>query len=189
MSLEESIARLDQSVQTLTQILSAAVNVLHADANAAAKSQPLTISASPPPPPAPAPTLQAAVQTAQLGPLPAPHPGFPGTTAQLQQAASAAGFPQMQLPGMAPPGFPGAPPAAPAALGSAPTPTAFPQATYDDVKAALTQLSGTPGRTMQTITDLLSRYGVTSATQLKAEAYAPLVAQARELVANPGLQP
>ena len=59
----------------------------------------------------------------------------------------------------------------------------------DDVKAALTQLSGTPGRTMQTITDLLSRYGVTSATQLKAEAYAPLVAQARELVANPSLQP
>lgn len=187
MSLEESIVRLDQSVQTLTQILSAAVNVLHADANAAAKSQPLTISTSPQP--APAPTLQAAPQTAPPGFPSAPHPGFPGTTAPTHQAAPPAGFPQMQLPGMAPPGFPGAPPAT---LGSALTPTtlgAFPQATYDDVKAALTQLSGTPGRTMQTITDLLSRYGVTSATQLKAEAYAPLVAQARELVANPSLQP
>jgi hypothetical protein len=66
---------------------------------------------------------------------------------------------------------------------------AAPAATYDEVKAALVQLSSTPGRTMQTITDLLGRFGVKSAQNLPPDMYGQMVAQAKALIADPKAQP
>lgn len=128
--------------------------------DAAAPLPPSAFQAGSPAPQAPvAPPAAAAAEA----------PGKP-KTARAPKAAPAPTEPTAQAAAVGAP-EPKVEPSAPAAAAPAPS--------YDDVKAVLISMTSTHGR--DAVVDLLARYGVKRAPDLKPETYADLLAEAAQM--------
>jgi len=150
MSLEATIAANTEAVRTLTELLTR-----------------LGVSALSPrgEPPEPEPVHAGPAAPAPKDPTPAAARAATPPKSTRAPSAQATTAPT--------------PPTAEAAVDDAPAPKAEPSAqppAYEEVKKALIRMTGTRGR--EAVVDLLARYGVASAKDLKPDVYASVIAEA-----------
>lgn len=157
MSLEATIAANTEAVRTLTDLLMrlGALPLASSTGAGAGPDGPVEPEAAAQPP------------TTPRAPNPAPAAAEAVTPPKPTRAASAQATPAPT------------PPTAEVAVDDAPAPKAEPSAqppAYEEVKKALIRMTGARGR--EAVVDLLSRYGVASAKDLKPDVYASVIAEA-----------